>query len=77
MITISILFPNKNKIIGDFNSRMGILPDMSHNDESVEFCKKINSDFNVRKRSNKDNCINKRGRRLIELCNGAKQICIL
>ena len=60
-------------LLGDFNARTGILPDVSHNyesgDQSVELCEIINSNSNVTKRSNKDQYVNNMGKRLIELCN--------
>ena len=40
-------------LLGDFNARTGILPDVSHNDESgdqsVELCVILNSNSNVTK----------------------------
>ena len=60
-------------LFGDFNARTGILPDVSHNDESgdqsVGLCEILNSNSNVTKRSNKDQYVNNRGKRLIELRN--------
>ena len=52
-------------LLGDFNARTGISPDVSHNDEigdqSVELCEILSSYSNVTKRSNKDQYVNNRG----------------